>query len=156
MAAATLLVLAQALFPATNGDTSHDDVVGTVLDEMIQRGNRVAQARKAELERLKSLCNELNQKGRGRVDVDDQLAGMMQEHAPAALPYNPQYIGVARQVSNDIRLPGAHLDNEFSSVDMFTNEGFLANFALSSQGILSVVDQIGNDYDAEYDSMWGL
>lgn len=51
--------MAKTLFPATVNDDSSAAQAHTIIDEMISKGNRIAQARKDELTRLESLCQDL-------------------------------------------------------------------------------------------------
>lgn len=57
--AALHLLLAKTLFPATADDQSDSQEAHTLFDEIIDKGNRIAQARKSELARLENLCQDL-------------------------------------------------------------------------------------------------
>ena len=159
MAAATTLVLSRALFPNANQSSDYGDAVTSILDQMILTGNKVAQARKLELQLSRSLCDELERRESIQANIADQSTNIAQQHAGTASDGNLHDMRTStRAASNEWSemlpaqpaLPG----DEFLSADI--HEGLLANFGLSSQGLLSMIDQIGVDYDRSYDSIWGL
>ncbi|KAI5456598.1 Zn(II)2Cys6 transcription factor [Mariannaea sp. PMI_226] len=113
--AALHLTMANAVFPDVVDDQGYAQLAHGILDDMISRGNRVAAVRKAELEHLEKLCQDLvNQVQRQGLQT------------LSLFPEDGQLVDVAHSFP-----PVSHMD-------------FLDNIGISSEDFLSIVQQIGD------------
>ncbi|RYP72060.1 hypothetical protein DL769_004547 [Monosporascus sp. CRB-8-3] len=144
--AALHLIMTNALFPGTD---EHGYVQQTLalLDEMISKGNKVAEVRRAELVRLQGLCQELaiqsEQRGletlnlavpEGPEIVSDNAAGGGPQQAPPV----PVARTVAMTPEDSLHSPSAVDPNTGS------NNEFLDNLGISSYEFFSLVNQLEN------------
>lgn len=155
-AAAVHLIMADALF--ANGAEGNSSVhhAHASLDEMISKGNRVAEVRKGELVRLQSLCQELekqsDQRGLRSLSLlypSELEMGQGSDRDPVAVTDNPGSIdpavdsGISMASSNfgisPFSMPGNMLaghSNTLSSLGTFEDTG------ISSEEFFSIVDQM--------------
>ncbi|KAK2761328.1 hypothetical protein FQN54_001850 [Arachnomyces sp. PD_36] len=146
-AAAIHLTMANALFPRVPESQTSSQDAHSILDEMIRKGNRLAEVRKKELAHLESLFQELQDRIERR-----GLQTLTLSTSPAQADG-----GTANDVSEDPQggeFPPEHeaiasLDPALSSVlpQGPSNPELLDNIGISSYEFLSIVNQIGNqDY----------
>lgn len=138
------MAIANVLFPHTVDSQTYSEEAHSILDEMISKGNKIAEMRKAELTHLETLLDELAKQaerqclqtlrlsapeGTGVEPVDDLDEGRhMMNHPPFALS----------MVRDSQFSPHIHPEA--------MNNDFLDNIGISSYDFLSIVDQIGNSY----------
>ena len=145
--AAIHLALANALFPQLEDCPTFNQLAHSILDEMVSKGNRVAEMRKAELTHLQTLFDELASRAEWRalqtlalsapaiaeppvqdtICVDGQGGAYL---SPAEPPEMPTPV--------DIQASSAHLHLGME------NNDFLGNVGISSYEFLSIVDQMGD------------
>lgn len=94
--ASFIVTLISAILPDTVADHTYRDMGFSLFDEMIARGNQVAQMRKSEIELLEDLCEPLQQPrpGDNEPPVVSPLSGAL--HAgPGQAPDMPEIVGSA-------------------------------------------------------------
>lgn len=149
-AAAIHLSMAHTLFPPSTDGQSHSQTAHAILDEMILCGNRVAEARKAELTRIEDLFGELTKRvqqeglrtltlsGREVADVVPAAQAHLDENRSGGASVTGSELGVqslvrdARALSADAEVQG---QGQVDSLDII---------GISSYEFLSIVDQIDN------------
>lgn len=137
--------MANTLFPQACDSETHSQVAHAILDEMIYKGNRLAEARKAELNHLEMLFGELaariERRGLQTLTLfsPDQYEGDADEPtASVNTGYAPDQGSIVPQVSGDVSCAQPVLPQ--TPRDM----GFLDNIGISSYDFLSIVNQMGN------------
>ncbi|KAL4894954.1 fungal-specific transcription factor domain-containing protein [Aspergillus ambiguus] len=151
-AAALHLTMANALFPPVADDQTYSKTAHWILDEMIRGGNKVAEARKAELRCIEGLFEEFAQRvqqgglrvltlsGPGNADVETVAVVENQNGESLAQPQPP----VAQpRVSAQLSLRGSQSPS--ADADTSVNIDSLDDVTgISSYEFLSIVNQIGN------------
>lgn len=153
--AAIHLALANTLFPQLEGCPTYNHVAYSILDEMVCKGNRVAEMRKSELAHLQTLFDELATRAEWRAlqtlalsappETDSQLQDTICEDGQDG-GYLPQAEPTAVLTPGDIQTSSAHLH-----LGMVNND-FLGNLGISSNEFISIVDQMGEP-DSYYHSI---
>lgn len=138
--AALHLTMANALFPDVVDDQGHSQLAHGILADMVSRGNRVARTRKAELEHLEALFEE--------------LVAQVQRHGLQTLtlagPDDAQRLLVSEAEAAAMTMTDANgIQSDPQSI---ANMDFLDNIGISSEEFLSIVQQIG-DFDTLPDDM---
>lgn len=155
MGAGTILTATSTLFPDLVGEQTFRSKTNSIMEEIISKGNKVAEVRKSDLRRLESLFEELT---RQESAIFHNAGGRAEEVNPAAnttstvrqapdlhdLDTNPTLPGV---VNSELLIPVELSDSDLPDGQNLLGEDFLANFGLSSDSMLSVVDQIGYNDD---------
>ncbi|KAH7136208.1 hypothetical protein EDB81DRAFT_949013 [Dactylonectria macrodidyma] len=140
--AALHLAMANALFPDVVDDQGcYAQLARGILSDMISRGNRVAKARKMELEYLEALCQELVTQVQRQGLQTLTLFGLddtqrLFDESDAAMT----------MTANGFMSDQAPVSN---------NMDFLDNIGISSEEFLSIVQQIG-DFDSVPDEILAL
>lgn len=141
--------MAHTLFPPDAEDQKYSQVGHSILDEFISSGNRVAEIRKAELNRLEGLFQELaarvEQEGlqtltlAGPAEAEMGLVnGRFEDRQGQLSAEEPEMTSRSPSAAGNVRsLPSAELQ-------MPSNVDSLDNIGISSYEFLSIVDQIGN------------
>lgn len=139
--------MANALFPHLDDGKTYSQQAHSILDEMVFKGNRVAQMRKSELSHLETLFDELVQHAErrglqplslsvppeteielGNISCEDGHGGGYPTHTePAAVPMAKDPPPLSPQLHSGT-----------------TNHEFLGNIGISSYEFLSIMDQMGN------------
>lgn len=144
-AAAIHLIMANTLFPPANDSETYTQLAHSILDEMIYKGSRLADARKAELGHLETLFRELaariERRGLQTLTLfsPDQYEVEANERTGAQQVTTPSDQGtIPHPVPGDAEstqqvLPQTPRDMEF-----------LDNIGISSYDFLSLVNQMGN------------
>lgn len=144
-AAAIHLTMANALFPSPTDGQSNSEIAHSILDEMILSGNRVAEARKAELSRIENLFGELTK----RVEREGlrilRLSGReIMEPAPVANPDGDQPGAVSVTEPGIGQTPARDSSPLSAGPSVSANIDSLGIIGISSSEFLSIVDQINN------------
>lgn len=143
------------LFPPDTADIHYLHVAYLILDEIIARGNRVAEIRKNELQRLGSLFQELDtrvkqeglrtltlftlsgQGGNPGLGVENSAQGEYSDMSlvpePGVITPNMETDKSLRPMSSAEEQMGGNLDSLYSSMGISSNE------------FLSIADEIGNN-----------
>ncbi|GLA71007.1 hypothetical protein AtubIFM55763_001287 [Aspergillus tubingensis] len=133
--AAIHLTMASALVPELVGQRSSNQQAHLILDEIISKGNRVAEIRKADLTRLETL-----------------FEGLKERYANAA---NHISTALVPETSDDAHeqdhRPNDNTQLPFITGDINVSEDELPELGLTSYDIAAIVDQI--DYNAS-PSFW--
>lgn len=133
--AAIHLTMASALVPELVGQRSFNQQAHLILDEIISKGNRVAEIRKADLTRLETL-----------------FEGLKERYANAA---NHISATLVPETSDDAHeqdhRPNDNTQLPFITGDINVSEDELPELGLTSYDIAAIVDQI--DYNAS-PSFW--
>ncbi|GAA82994.1 Zn(II)2Cys6 transcription factor [Aspergillus luchuensis IFO 4308] len=133
--AAIHLTMASALVPALVGQRSSNQQAHLILDEIISKGNRVAEIRKADLTRLETLFEGLK----------ERYANAANHISTALVPETSgDAHGQDHRPSDDTQIP-------FITGDINVSEDELPELGLTSYDIAAIVDQI--DYNAS-PSFW--
>lgn len=144
-AAALQLTMANTLFPPDTESQSYGQLAHSILDEMIQSGNRVADARKRELTRIEGLFQELTrrveQEGLRILTLADQG---LTDIATLNLPDESQSGGVVSVAEPAMAFQSSARDYRPPSAASTVppNIDFLDSIGISSNEFLSIVDQI--------------
>lgn len=146
--AALHLIMANAVFP---GADEHDyaQLTLALLDEMINRGNKVAEVRKAELEHLQTLCRELAMQSERHGLEPLTLAvpeGLEMQSDTAGAEEAQQEISVAAPGAVAVMPEGAPTPStSMDHINMGNNsESFMDNLGISSYEIFTLADQLEN------------
>lgn len=146
-AAALQLTMANTLFPPNTESQSYGQLAHSILDEMSQSGNRVAEARKRELTRIEGLFQELTrrveQEGLRILTLADQG---LTDIAPLSLPDESQSGGVVSVAEPAMAFQSSARDHPPPSAASTApaNIDFLDSIGISSNEFLSIVDQINH------------
>ncbi|KAK1484272.1 hypothetical protein CCUS01_03984 [Colletotrichum cuscutae] len=152
------LLYHQALFPAVIGDDGLSQMEQThnILDDMISKGNLVAEVRKAELVHLETLFHEFTRRVRDQ-DLEDRihspttrLNGIPSGSIEAVIdPITTQtFVSEPDLVSTTTVSESQPLASVFS--DTPDNTEFLETIGISSDDFLSIVEQMGNENDLPF------
>lgn len=167
-ASAIHLLMAGAIFPHMTDDQPYNQRhVHLILDEMIHRGNKVAEARKAELCFLELAFQELSMRlkqqdlqtlswfdAAGETRMDAETMGGREERPQRRQSAYQQQQNQQYGPGPDVGIPSAITDptDISSSIDRdevqpLESVGFLDNIGISSDEFFDIVDQMGNqDY----------
>ncbi|OBT81970.1 hypothetical protein VE02_09318 [Pseudogymnoascus sp. 03VT05] len=148
--AAIHLAMANALFPNLEDGKTYGRQAHSILNEMVSKGNKVAQMRKSELSHLETLFDELakhvERRGLqplslsvppeteielGNISCEDEHGGPYPAHT------EPTVVPMAKE--DPPLSPQLYLGT--------TNHDFLDNIGISSYEFLSIMDQMGNPDD---------
>ncbi|KAI3558051.1 hypothetical protein CABS03_00127 [Colletotrichum abscissum] len=146
--AAIHLTMAKALFPAVIGDDGLSQMEQThnILDDMISKGNLVAEVRKAELVHLETLFREFTRRVRDQ-DFEDRIPSGSIE--AVIDPITTQtFVSEPDLVSTTTVSESQPLASVFS--DTPDNTEFLETIGISSDDFLSIVEQMGNENDLPF------
>lgn len=147
-------MMACTLFPAEAHNRQYLDQAHAILDQMISRGNRIARARKNELNYLDKLCdefvNQTDQRGfQTLILAQDNLHPAQRPAARAqadeAYPCATASVdGVGEFPVTDPALYGAPTTSHEEALEAFD---LLVDIGISSGDVFDIVDQIGDiDY----------
>ena len=162
-AAALHLTMANALFPSSSDDRSYQKDVHAILDELILCGNRIADARKQELNRIEDLFREftrrVEQEGLQLLTLPDSI---ISDNTTLHLQ-NTAQSGEASVTESGSVPQSSCRDHQPLSVDSsaLAHADFLDSIGISSYEFLSIVDQINHpdipygDLDVSPDWMAG-
>ncbi|RJE22072.1 hypothetical protein PHISCL_05578 [Aspergillus sclerotialis] len=154
-AAALHLTMGNTLFPPDTGDTQYHQMAHSILDEMIASGNRVAEIRKNELQRLESLFHELDnrvkQEGLRTLTLptlsgygEDPKIGVensfQEEHPEIPLEIEPGVIPSTLRTDQSLRPISSAEEQMQGNLD-----SFYSSMGISSYEFLSIADQIGSN-----------
>ncbi|KXH40273.1 hypothetical protein CSIM01_06450 [Colletotrichum simmondsii] len=156
--AAIHLTMAKALFPAIIGDDGLAQMEQThnILDDMISKGNLVAEVRKAELVHLETLFREFTRRVRDQ-DFEDRiysparrLNGIPSGSIEAVIdPITTQaFVSEPDLVSMTTVSESQPLASVLS--DTPDNTEFLETIGISSDDFLSIVEQMGNENELPF------
>ena len=155
--------MADALFPDVVDYPSCHQQVHLILENLISRGNRVAQSRRSELLHLENLCQELTTQvqlqGHQMLHLST-LEGMAADFARRMNeePLQPQHqdrMPPATVDSDANTLVEAPTERPFPPPHAISNMEFLDDVGISSEEFLSIVQEIG-DPETLPDSMLTL
>lgn len=134
--------MANALFPRLAEGQDSTEGAYELLDEMINKGNKVAEARRNELLNLKRLFTELStrieERGLRTLTLPD-MNFVDLHHGDAQFPATP-FTG-SEAMSSSLAVTHAPLD---ADQQVPCNTDFLDNIGISSYEFLSIVDQMGH------------
>ncbi|KAK1535792.1 hypothetical protein CPAR01_09334 [Colletotrichum paranaense] len=132
--AAIHLTMAKALFPAVIGDDGLSQIEQThnILDDMISKGNLVAEVRKAELVHLETLFRKFTRRVRDQ-DFEDRIPS-----------------GSIEAVIDPIITQTFVSEPDLVSTTTVNNTEFLETIGISSDDFLSIVEQMGNENDVPF------
>lgn len=150
--------MANTLFPSSTSDSSSSQTAHGILDEMILCGNRVAEARKAELSRIEGLFFELSkrvkQEGLRVLTLSGgEVVEAVPAHNPNPSPDEDQERPRAGEESSSLAEAGLVPTSAVGganarglSAEGFEQGGFdsLDLIGISSYEFLSIVNQIDN------------
>jgi proline utilization trans-activator len=149
--------MASALFPDVVNFNDCHDMAHQILDDLVYRGNRVAQARRSELCHLEDLCSELISRGQQRgLQTLHLLVPDLQGIGPDGNVHR-EHQGLA-STDNEAQPLSRRVDASHSlhtGFPMTSDTEFLDDFGISSEDFLSIVQQIG-DSETFPDSMLTL
>lgn len=148
-AAAIHLSMAHTLFPPSTDAHSYSQTAHAILDEMILCGNRVAEARKAELRRIEDLFGELTKRVQQEGLRTLTLSGReVAEVVPAAAQTQPDEDHSGRASVTESELGVHSLVRDARALSAEAQEqgqvDSLDIIGISSYEFLSIVDQIDN------------
>ncbi|KAE8330613.1 hypothetical protein BDV39DRAFT_212915 [Aspergillus sergii] len=145
-AAALHLAMANAVFPQALDGQAYLEEAHWILDEMISNGNKVAEARKAELVHLETLFEELAARAKSQ---GLQPLTLTSPTGAEAVPQTQRVEedGKGETVTDigvwDLPILGDSLTSHPADMQMSSVE-LLDNIGISSSDFLYIVDQIGN------------
>lgn len=155
--AAIHLTMANALFPHLAEEQDSTEAAYTILDEMIAKGNRVAEVRKRELLNLKQLFGELairvQERGLRTLTLPDfNVVSAPPDSNPHNHPQAQAHVGnlqfpVTPSTNSEMTGPPVSGHGQASIVpdaQIPCNVEFLDNIGISSYEFLSIIDQMGN------------
>lgn len=142
--------MASTLFPGVADDQGYAQQAHAILDEMISKGNKIAEVRRTELVHLENLCQELAVRSEQRglqtltlagpegseADTDNNMTGRA-EQEPATLAPDSGMVPPLMSEHPPSSLPD--LDPQMSN-----NLELLDDIGISSGEFFSIVDQMGN------------
>ncbi|KAL3481034.1 fungal-specific transcription factor domain-containing protein [Aspergillus californicus] len=146
--AAMHVIMAAALFPnVIEGRTCIADAYA-ILDQMIQRGNKLAAVRKSELVQLETLFQELS----ARIERRGLEALTLPVPAPVPLPPPLELVDHVSHFDQPVDTPGLmsvetmplSMGEDTGSPIQGLNVEFLDSIGISSFEFFSLVNQIGN------------
>ncbi|KAI9929625.1 hypothetical protein MW887_001099 [Aspergillus wentii] len=142
--AAIYLTMTKTLFPHSVDGEACSKSAHSILDEMIHKGNRLAEVRSAELTHLEQLFQHLTT----RIEQQDlqtlYLSTPEQRNAPGPNIHNVQEEpatdpeATTAPLATDLPMSPTAIVQEAGDLD------FLESIGISSYEFLSIVDQIGN------------
>ena len=140
--------MANAVFPGTD-EHDYAQLTMALLDEMINRGNKVAEVRKSELMHLQTLCQELAMQSERHGLETLTLAvpeGLEMQSDTAAAEEAQQERSVAPPGTGAVIHEGSQSPS--TSMDPITmgnnSESFMDNLGISSYEFFTLVDQLEN------------
>ena len=145
--------MANTLFPRVADGQTYSQETHSILDEMICKGNRVAEARKAELTHLESLFRELAEREQRRGLQTLTLFSPENAHTMPENNLSEEQQAVASGADSEMNAPSMARDPPSSpgiNLQTSSNVEFLDNIGISSYEFLSIVDQIGNSENLSY------
>lgn len=140
--------MARAVFPDLDNDRAYICQAYSILDEMISKGNRVAELRKRELIYLEDLCQDFSK--------ESELRGLETLILPYPMGLDMESEGNSTTQPDSITLTASDLSIPehtpehmpfVGSVDEHTgseNLTVLEDIGISSDEFFSIVDQMGN------------
>lgn len=140
--AALHLIMASTLFPGVADDQCYAQHAHKFLDEMIHKGNRVAEVRKAELVHLETLCQELAAHSERR-GLQTLTLEAQDEPESISSSMDPQS---SVPIQNLEEVPMAITEESQGGIPALNpgNLEFLDNIGISSGDFFSIVDQMGD------------
>ena len=138
-------MMANAVFPGAD-EHSYSQRALALLDEMIGRGNKVAETRKAELVHIQTLCQELamqsEQRGLETLTLAMPDGSEMQHDTPSTAD---------TQQTTPVPGPGAvamvcheQPHSPSTTIDPHASSEFMDHLGISSYEFFSLVDQLEN------------
>lgn len=155
-AAALHLTMSSTLFPSSipEDQRAAQAQAHSCLDEMVSKGNRVAEVRKAELAHLESLCREMalysEQRGLQTLTLDDfggaEILSMANTEANMAdvPPHDPRVAAPDMRAATEIAVCGMGQGSMPAFDNQMSNVEFLDNIGISSGDFFDIVDQMGD------------
>ncbi|KAK1676008.1 hypothetical protein BDP55DRAFT_693686 [Colletotrichum godetiae] len=147
--AAIHLTMATALFPAAVGadEPARMQQTHTILDDMVSKGNLVAEVRKAELAHLETLFREFTRRVREQDFEGNVPTGLNEDITDPittqALVNEPDLVSTTT-LSEMQPLTSVFSDNTPDNTE------FLETIGISSDDFLSIVEQMGNEDDLPF------
>ena len=147
--------MGNTLFPPDTGDTQYHQMAHSILDEMIASGNRVAEIRKNELQRLESLFQELDNRvkqeglrtltlptlsGYGEYPKIGVESSFQEEQPEIPFDIESSVIPPALRTDQHLRPISSAEEQMQGNLD-----SFYSSMGISSYEFLSIADQIGNN-----------
>lgn len=143
--------MGSTLFPQdTTADVHYNKVAHSILDDMIANGNRVAEVRKNELQRLESLFQELDARVKQgglrtltllpQSDPDPGMESTTGQEMPLAI--EPGEVLATLGTNKNMRPTTASSAEEPMQGNL---DSFYTSMGISSYEFLSIADQIGNN-----------
>ena len=162
--------MADTLFPDVVDYPSCHQQVHLILDNLISRGNRVAEARRSELCHLETLCQDLTSRVQlqghqmlhltalegmaadfaRRMNEEQQPPPQQQEHQDGVPPATAD-----SDANTLVGAPTTNTERPFPPSHAISNMEFLDDVGISSEEFLSIVQEIG-DPETLPDSMLTL
>ncbi|PYH96245.1 Zn(II)2Cys6 transcription factor [Aspergillus ellipticus CBS 707.79] len=138
--AAVHLTMAGALLPDLVGQRNYSQQAHSILDEIISKGNRVAEIRKSELARLETLFEQLRQKS---VSAGTSRGASLGPVAEAVGEPESEPDQTLHPVISNNHRQGENLQLSFmpGAIDILEYQDDLSNIGLSSYDITAIVDQ---------------
>lgn len=141
--AAIHLVMARTLFPHVTDGEACSNHAHSILNEMISKGNKLAEVRKSELAHIESLFRELSTQveRRGLQALTLSSPELMDAvcQAQQAMPPVPSPQSMTLPATEDSQCPlSSPLSQEAMNLDLLDNIG------ISSYDFFSIVDQMEN------------
>jgi proline utilization trans-activator len=144
--------MAEALFPQVPDNQSHRQEAHMILDAMINKGNKIAEARKAELTYLEGLVREIasrvEQQGLQTLTLSipqDEVVEVHTEHQEQ----DQGLASVANSAENNMSMmedSGMGICPNFQTM---SNDELLQDIGISSDEFLSIIGQMANQGNIE-------
>lgn len=138
--------MAKAIFPGIGVEEDYVRQAHVILDDMVSKGNRIAEVREMEVSRLESLCNEFAARAEelGLQTLilpcpDDSQSGCETNTGPINFYFSMDELDpdVGESASS---LGGARHTQQ----QALGNMAFLDDIGISSDNFLTIVDQMGS------------
>jgi hypothetical protein len=146
--AALHLIMASTLFHSIADDQDFASKAHEILDELIYKGNRVAQARKTELLNLQNLCLELNRQSEQHGLQPLALGISINSDVIGSTTELPEQISGAWEQPTSMSVAALMDTQEVniaqSDASVPSNLDFLDGIGISSGDFYSIVDEMGN------------
>lgn len=145
-ASSLYLAIANALFPRVVDGQAYNQRAHLILDEMICKGNKIAEVRKAQLSHLDSLLLELTVRAESQgfqslTLSSPRLPGTRTEGNPGVEEQQQEGEPVADQDTVGASLAGP---SQSTDAQLPSDIEFLNDIGISSYEFYSIVDQITN------------
>lgn len=146
-AAAIHLAMANVLFPRVPDSQTSSQDAHAILDEMVHKGNRLAEVRKTELAHLETLFQELGARIERR-GLQTLTLSTSPDQANTGITNDPGEEPQGRAFPTDHEeIDSLHSPLPSALAQAPNHPELLDNIGISSYEFLSIVDQIGNqDY----------